>query len=417
MTSALSSAPSASTPESSTVLIPLGEPTLRPKEPARGFALFALGFRPFYLLAAALAVSIIPLWLAAFAGWMPLPTTLPPLAWHAHEMLFGFGCAVIAGFLFTAGRNWTGIDTPTGGALAALALLWLAGRAAMLAGPGAVGALVDLAFLPLVAIALGRVLVKAGSRRNYFVLVLLGALAGANLLFHLRAAGTVGGDPMQGVHLALALIITLATVIGGRVIPMFTVNGLRGSVSIAANTRHDAVAIALTVTALLSWALALPAALSASLAALAALAQLNRILRWHPWATRRVPLLWILHLSHAWIAVGLTLLALAEAGAVPLTAAIHGLALGAMSGLILGMITRTALGHTGRLLHAGPVETAAYVALHLAVLARVLPPLFAPQHTMAGLVVAAVGWCLAFGLYLFRYGPMLVRARVDGKPG
>ena len=399
------------------MLIPLGEPTRRPQAPARGFALFALGFRPFYLLAATLAVVIVPLWLAAFAGHIRLPTTLPPVAWHAHEMLFGFGCAVITGFLFTAGRNWTGIDTPTGAALAALALLWLAGRVAMMAGPGGVGAAIDLAFLTLVAIALGRVLVKAGSRRNYFVLVVLGALAGANLLFHLRAAGAVGGDPMQGVYLALALIITLTTVIGGRVIPMFTVNGLQGAVSIPVHTRHDVVAIALTVAALLGWALALPAVVSAPLAAAAALAQANRIVRWRPWATLRVPLLWILHLSHAWIPLGLALLALAEIGLVPRSAAIHGLALGAMSGLILGMITRTALGHTGRLLLAGPVETAAYVALHLAVLARVLPLLFAPAYTMAGLVIAGIGWCLAFGLYLLRYGPMLVRVRVDGKPG
>ena len=246
---------------------------------------------------------------------------------------------------------------------------------------------------------------------------LLAALAGANGLFHLRAAAVVDGDPMQGVRLALALIITLTTVIGGRVIPMFTVNGLQGAVSIAQHTRHDTVAIALSVAALLAWALALPAGVSMPLAAAAALAQANRIVRWQPWATLRVPLLWILHLSHAWIPLGLTLLALSEAGLVPRSAAIHGLALGAMSGLILGMITRTALGHTGRLLQAGPVETAAYVALHLAVLARVLPLLFAPHHTMAGLMVAALGWCLAFGLYLLRYGPMLVRVRADGKPG
>ena len=399
------------------MLIPLGEPTLPSKRPAQGFALFALGFRPFYLLAAALAVVIVPLWLAAFAGWLVLPTALPPVAWHAHEMLFGFGCAVITGFLFTAGRNWTGIDTPTGGALAALALLWLGGRVAMLAGPGGLGAVVDLAFLPLVAIALGRVLVKAGSRRNYFVLLLLAALAGANGLFHLRAAAVVDGDPMQGVRLALALIITLTTVIGGRVIPMFTVNGLRGSVAIATHTPHDFAAIAFTVAALLAWALGLPAVVAAPLATAASLAQINRVVRWLPWATRRVPLLWILHLSHAWIPAGLALLALAEAGVVAASAAIHGLALGAMSGLILGMITRTALGHTGRLLQAGPIETAAYVALHLAVLARVLPMLLAPEYTLLGLVVAALGWCTAFALYLIRYGPMLVRTRVDGKPG
>jgi len=399
------------------VLIPLGEPTLRPKTPPRGFALFALGFRPFYLLAAGLAVVVIPLWLAAFAGHLSLPTALAPMAWHAHEMLFGFGCAVIAGFLFTAGRNWTGIDTPSGAPLAAIAALWLAGRVAMLTGPSMGGALVDLAFLPVVAVALGRVLIKARSKRNYFVLVMLAALTAANGLFHLRSLGTLQGDPLQGPYIALALIIVLTTVIGGRVIPMFTVNALRGDLYIAQNTRHDTVAIALTAVSLLGWALGLPAPAMGALALAGAAAQLNRILRWAPWRTVKVPLLWILHLSHGWISIGLLLLALVQWGLLPQSAAIHGLALGTMSGLIIGMITRTALGHTGRLLEAGRIETAAYVALHVAVLARVIPLVIAPGLYMAGLHLAALGWCLAFALYLWRYGPMLVNPRVDGRPG
>jgi len=399
------------------MLVTLDEPKRRDRPPPRGFALFALGFRPFYLLAATFALLAIPLWLAAFGGHLALPGDIAPLAWHAHEMLFGFACAVIAGFLFTAGRNWTGIDTPSGAPLAALALLWLAGRAAMLAGAGVAGAAVDLAFLPAVAVALGRVLIKARSRRNYFVLVMLAALAGANLLFHGRVLGWWPGDPLQGAHLALALIIVLTTVIGGRVIPMFTINGLRGSIYIAQNTRHDLVAIVLTLLALLAWALELPGAAAGALALAAAAAQLNRVLRWQPWATRRVPLLWILHLSHGWIPLGLTLLALVEWGLLPGSVAIHGLAIGTMSGLILGMITRTALGHTGRPLEAGPVETAAYLSLHLAVLARVLPLLLAPGLYMAGLHLAALGWCLAFALYLYRYAPMLVNQRVDGRPG
>jgi len=399
------------------MLVSLEDPKRRDRRPPRGFALFALGFRPFYLLAAAFAVLAIPLWLAAFGGHLALPGDIAPLAWHAHEMLFGFACAVIAGFLFTAGRNWTGIDTPSGVPLAALVLLWLAGRAAMLAGAGVAAAAIDLAFLPAVAVALGRVLIKAGSRRNYFVLVMLAALTGANLLFHGRVLGWWPGDPLQGAHLALALIIVLTTVIGGRVIPMFTVNGLRGSIQIAHNTRHDLVAIVLTLLALLAWALEMPSAPAGALALAAAAAQLNRVLRWQPWATLRVPLLWILHLSHGWIPLGLALLALVNWGLLPRSAAIHGLALGTMSGLILGMITRTALGHTGRLLQAGPIETAAYVSLHLAVLARVLPLLLAPGLYMAGLHLAALGWCLAFALYLYRYAPMLVNQRVDGRPG
>lgn len=399
------------------MLIPLGEPTRRPPPPAGGVAIFALGFRPFYLLAAALAVIAVPLWLAAYAGHLRLPGDLPPVDWHAHEMLFGFACAVIIGFLLTAGRNWTGLDTPSGLPLALLAGLWIAGRLAMLGGPSVIRSLVDLAFLPVAAFALGRVLVRARSRRNYFVLVVLGALAAANVLFHARALGLLAGDPLQGTHFALALVIVLTTVIGGRVIPMFTVNGLRGAVGYLPSPRRDVAAIGLTALALLAWAGRLPAGIAGALAIAAAAAQLLRISRWNGWAARKVPLLWILHLSHTWIPLGLVLLALAQWRLLPASAAMHGLALGTMSGLILGMITRTALGHTGRMLVAGPVETAAYVALHVAVLARVLPPIVAPGVYPEGLHVAALAWCIAFALYLVRYAPMLWRPRVDGKPG
>ena len=399
-------------------LIPLGEPTSRPQQPPRGSALLALGFRPFYLLASALALIAVPLWLAVLAGAMQLPTEMPGLAWHAHEMLFGFACAVITGFLFTAGRNWTGLETPTGAALAALALVWLAGRLAMLFGPSPALSLIELSFLPLVAFALGRVLLRAGSKRNYFVLVLLGALFAANALFHVRILGLVEGNPLQGVHFGLALVIVLTTAIGGRVIPMFTINGLRAQdLYIAQSPRLDIAAIALTAAALLGWAAQIPAAAGSALAIAAAAAQLARIARWHPWATRRVPLLWILHLSHGWIPLGLILLALSQQGLLPVSAALHGLALGTMSGLILGMMTRTALGHTGRMLVAGRIETTAYVAIHVAVLARVVPAIAAPSLYMAGLHLAALAWCLAFGLYLLRYAPMLWHPRVDGKPG
>lgn len=396
-------------------IIPLAEPRRKPVEPPRGCAVFALGFRPFYLLAALLAVLLLPLWILLLAGAIRLQPALPALLWHGHEMLFGFAAAVIIGFLFTAGKNWTGLATPSGATLAGLAALWLAGRLAMLMAPPWLAALVDLAFLPLAGLALGRVLIRAGSRRNYFVLVMLAALTLANALVHAGANAWLAVSPLLGLHLAIALIAVLCTVIAGRVVPSFTANALR--VTTWRHARVDQLAIAATAGSLLVWACDGPAALLGSLALLAALAQAVRCWGWRPLATLRVPLLWILHVSHGWLIVALLILAASAAGWVGSNLAVHVLTVGTISGLILGMITRTALGHTGRLLKAGGIETACYLLLQLALLARVLPSLFWPMAYMPGLHASATAWALCFALYLWKYVPILWRPRVDGQPG
>ena len=393
-------------------LIPLEEPTTK-RIPPDTFSLWALAFRPFYLLAATLAVIAIPVWAVAFSGGLQLP--IPGMWWHAHEMIFGFAVAVIIGFLFTAGRNWTGLDTPTDGLLAMLAGLWLAGRLAMAFGSGAWVAGVDLAFLPVAAFLLMRVLVKAKSKRNYFVGVLPGLLALANLVFHLAVLKVIEVDPLMAMHLALGLIVVLETVIGGRVIPMFTANGIRG-IKQWRDKRVDWAAAIATGVALLLWATG-AGAWAAIVSIAAALLQALRVGGWNPWATRKVSLLWILHLSYIWIPIGLALIGLAQLGVLPRTAGIHALAIGATGGLIIGMITRTALGHTGRMLVAGPVEAAAYVLVQLAVVIRVLTVVAIPAAAVGGVHAAATVWSLGFGLYLWRYTPFLLRARVDGKAG
>lgn len=397
-------------------LIRLDEPTTK-RIPPDTFSLWALGFRPFYLLAALLAVLAIPLWAVVFAGGMNLP--LPGIWWHAHEMIFGFAVAVIIGFLFTAGRAWTGLDTPTGKPLAALAALWLAGRVAMLLGSGWWVAVIDLAFLPIAAGLLMRVLVKAKSRRNYFVGLLPILLAKANLLFHLGANGTIAFDPLQATHLALGLIVVLETIVGGRVIPMFTFNAVRG-VKQWRNLRLDWAAAIATGVALLLWALGAGdgrGAWPGILALLAAVLQAVRLGGWNPWATRHNPLLWVLHMSYLWIPLGLALIALTQFGVLPRSAGVHALAIGATGGLIIGMITRTALGHTGRMLAAGGAETAAYALVLLAALVRVVTVTLIPAAHIGGVHAAATLWTVAFALYLWRYTPFLLRARVDGKEG
>jgi uncharacterized protein involved in response to NO len=394
-------------------MLNLNEKLAGPAPQSSSFALFALGFRPFYLLASAFAALAIPLWILVLSGVVALP--MPGVLWHAHEMIFGFAVAVIVGFLFTAGRNWTGLPTPTGGQLAALAGLWLLGRIGIAFSGGALAALIDVAFLPTAAIALALVLIKAESRRNYFIIVLLSVLALANIAFHLARFDALALDPLRPLWFALSLITVLETVIGGRVIPMFTASALRG-VKQWQNRRFELATIAMTAIALLLWVLDL-ALIGAPVAAVAAALQFARCIGWNPWAARRTPLLWILHIAHLWIPVGLTLLALVQWGVLPPSAGVHALAIGATGGLIIGMITRTALGHTGRMLVAGKVEVTAYVLVQLAAVSRVLTVIAFPSLALSGIHLAATLWALAFGLYFIRYLPWLIRSRPDGRPG
>lgn len=393
-------------------LIRLDEPSTK-RIPPDTFSLWALGFRPFYLLAALFAAIAVPVWAVAYSGAIELP--MPGIWWHAHEMIFGFAVAVIIGFLFTAGRNWTGLDTPTGKPLMVLAGVWLAGRLAMAFGSGAWVAIVDLAFLPVAAGMLLRVLIKAKSKRNYFVGALPAMLALANLFFHLAALGVIEADPLTAMHLALGLVVLLETIVGGRVIPMFTFNAVRG-VKQWRNVQVDWAAAIATGIALLLWALG-AGAWAGAVSLVAAALQAVRLGGWNPLATRGHPILWVLHLAYLWIPLGLALIALTQFGVLPRSAGIHALAIGATGGLIIGMITRTALGHTGRMLIAGGIETAAYALVLIAALVRVLTVGFLPVAQLGGVHAAATLWSIAFLLYVWRYAPFLLRARVDGKEG
>ena len=377
--------------------------------------LLRLGFRPFYLLAAALAALAIPLWMAGYQGMLPaLPAA--NVLWHMHEMVFGFAGAVIVGFLFTAGRNWTNLSTPDGGRLAALALLWLAGRAAMLLAPGVPALLVDGLFLPLCAVAFGRVLVQARSKRNYPVCGILALLSLANLLFHAAANGWIALSPLAPVHGAILLVTVLEAVIGGRVIPMFTRNGAPGSQPVSVAWR-DKASIALLAATALAWVAGAPAAATALCAFAAAALNAARLLGWAPLATLRTPLLWVLHLAYAWIVAGLLLLGFAALGIGSASSAFHALAVGGMSGLIIGMITRTALGHTGRLLRATRAESAMYLLLQAGAVGRLCANLLPAGWRDAALLASALAWTAAFLLYLLVYAPYLSQARIDGREG
>jgi uncharacterized protein involved in response to NO len=378
-------------------------------------ALWALGFRPFYLLAALLAVVAVPLWLARYLGYMAAAPAIT-LGWHMHEMVFGFGVAVVVGFLLTAVRAWTGVWTPRGARLAGLALVWVAARVAMLTAPAWLAAGIDLLFLPLAAFALYRVLKQAGNKRNMFLVVLLALLTVANAAFHGAVLGLLPVSQVTPIHAAILVIVLIEAVIGGRVIPMFTDSAVPGTKSLVL-PRNDQIAMAVLVAAGAGWVFGAPAPLMAGLALLAACATGLRLMGWKPQRALNVPLLWILHLSYAWIPIGFVLLALAALGVGTASTAFHALVVGSMGGLIIGMMTRTSLGHTGRKLAAGKAEVAMYVLIQTGAVARVAAGMAPPQWRDAALVLSGLCWSLSFALFLLVYAPYLWRPRVDGKEG
>ncbi len=387
-----------------------------PAPPAgTGNALWLLGFRPFYLLAAGFAALAVPLWMAAYYGVLPHAGNVG-MAWHLHEMVFGMAVAVVIGFLYTAGRNWTGLWTPRGSHLMLLAALWLAGRLALLSGSGPWAALVDWLFLPLAAWPLWQVLRRAGNRRNYFMVALLALLAVANLCYHGAMLGYGDWSPVAPVRAAILVVVMMETAIGVRVLPMFTRNGAPGSQP-RIRPRLDQAGLATTALAAIAWVAGMPPVPLAVLAATAGVLTLVRLAGWQPQRTMKVPLLWILHLSYAWIGAGFLLLALAALGIVSASAAFHALAVGSMAGLIVGMMCRTSLGHTGRPLKSGRTEVCMFVAIQLAALARVVAALDTGAIRDVAMIAAAAAWALAFGLFAVTYAPKLCRPRIDGKEG
>ncbi len=381
-----------------------------------GWPLLRLGFRPFYLGAAVFGALAVPLWIALYLGALRTGLAIPPLLWHAHEMLFGFAAAVIIGFLMTAGKAWTGLATPRGATLGVLAGLWLAARFAALVAPYPVYAALDILLLPLVAAVLVRVLLRAGNRRNLPLAGMLLLLALANLLFHLSVSGSISLSPLLPLHAGLALVVLIECVMGGRVIPAFTMSA-RPGLKLTAEPVLERSVLSVTALALGLW-IFVPARPATGLVfALAAALHALRQWHWQPWGTRKRPILWILHAAYAWIALGFGLLALAQNGLIGETAGIHALAVGATGGLIIGMVTRTARGHTGRSLQVTKAEVLAYALVMVAAVLRVLATLVDPGWLRPSLILAAATWGAAFAIYAGVYGPWLLRARADGRDG
>ena len=390
---------------------------LHPKAPlaVAGFALWNLGFRPFYLLASLFSAFSVLLWAAQFSGYLP-SAYLQGQVWHGHEMLFGYTIAVIAGFLLTAVRVWTSEPTPSGVPLMALAALWVCGRVLVLTPFIMTAAVVNAAFPVAVAVAISIPLWRSRNVRNYFfvgLLVLVGALIFA---VHLALQGRFDLSPLLGLQLALDVVLFIMVVMGGRVIPMFTNNGVPG----ANATRHALVEKFALGTVMLLFAadlLQLPQTVIATIALISALAHGVRLYFWKPWRTLATPLVWILHAAYAWIVVHLALRGLSALELLAGSYATHVLTVGAIGGLTLGMMTRTARGHTGRPLIADGFELAVFMLIQVAAVVRVFGGMASPGLHVVSVQVSALLWAAAFGLYAVRYWPVLTRPRLDGKPG
>ncbi len=390
-------------------------------QPTHGrWPILALGFRPFFLLAAIFAAAAVPAWLLMYEGLLEPAPYLPPTIWHGHEMIFGFAVAVIAGFLLTATTNWTGRRTATGLGLGALAALWIAGRLGLLIPqtPAWLAVLLDVAFLPALAIVLAVPLLATGNRRNVVFPVLLLTLGCLNLSIHLGAAGAVDWDPSRAVRVAIDLILLMIAVLGGRVIPSFTKNALPHA-KVAPCPKASILALAsIAVLAIAEIASGNPL-VTGAVALAAGLINILRMRGWGTFATLRHPILWILHVGYGWLAVGLILRGVAElTDLIPLDAGTHAVTLGAVGSMIVGMMSRVALGHTGRSIVPAPMTVAAYWLVNLAALLRVLFSLVSDDTLRAAsLIGSGVLWSLAFLLFALVYLPILSRPRADGRPG
>lgn len=376
-----------------------------------GPAILSYGFRPFFLLAGLFAFVAMTSWIGALTlGW-PVGGGYGMLEWHAHEMLFGYTSAALAGFMLTAIPNWTGRLPVSGRPLLVLVLLWVAGRLAM-AAPGLVGLPIamgiDALFLPVLALVAGIEIASGRNWKNLKILAGLVALSVANIAFHLGVAGI--GSAMDTVRYGVGIYIMLIALVGGRIIPSFTRNWLakQGSRNLPAPFGHfDIAAILALLAALLSWSAIPDSAVTLALALVAAALHVLRLWRWRGWQTIEEPLLITLHVAYAFIPLGMLGIAMATLGWIAAPSALHILSVGAIGNMTLAVMARAGLGHTGRPTTASTRTALALLAIALSAVLRPFAEILPEQYHLL-LAASAAAWLVAFGLFVLEYGPMLL---------
>lgn len=385
------------------------------------FALFALGFRPFFLLAGVFAVVSVPLWAAAYVGFFAFPrSSLPGIAWHGHEMIFGYAFAVIAGFLLTAVRNWTQVPTLRGVGLALLALAWLGARLIWLFAPAAWvwAAVLDLVFGLGLVLAILFPILRVRQWKQLGIVAKVVAIALANGLFYWALAREWGEGLrwglMSGVYLVLALVFVMAR----RVLPFFIERGVDEPVTLRNRAWLEGASLVLLTALFVLDVFGEADDLAGGLAALLFVVHGLRLYDWYTPALWRKPMLWILYGAYAAATLGFALKAAAALGAVAPQLALHAWTVGGMGMMTLGMMARVSLGHTGRSVLVPPSAIVPAFGLSaLAFFLRVVGPLLLPAAYATWIVASGLAWALAFALFLWVYAPMLARPRLDGQPG
>lgn len=381
-------------------------------------SLFALGFRPFFLCAGFSALLLLAAWVCMLEGWIPFVSYYHSGSiWHAHEMLFGYTAAVITGFLLTAVRNWTGIETPTGAALAALTGLWLAGRIApILPLPDVAIAATNVAFFPALALSLYRPLWHGPNPLNRVFLALLAAMTVASVLVQLQSIGVTRDTAPQGIRLMLDVTLLTLLVVSGRVMPFFTERGVAGA-RLQSRVPVERLTFILAPLWLVANLLLPSSALAGTIALALSMVQAMRLVGWYDSRVWSVPILAVLYAGYVWLILGLALDGLAGMGRLPPFPALHALTVGAIGGFTLGMMARVSLGHTGRPMCSSMLTNLAFILLNVAAFFRVFMALFFPAKYADWILLSGTLWALAFAMFLWVYVPILIAPRVDGRPG
>jgi uncharacterized protein involved in response to NO len=386
--------------------------------------LLRLGFRPFFLSGAIFSIVAIILWLLMYKGAINLSPLGGGYWWHIHEMIFGFGCAIIAGFLLTAIQNWTGVRGAQGNTLLILFLLWLSGRIALLMPnifSDVLVTIIDLSFLPIVAYVLARPLIATKQYKNLFFVPLLLLFTLANLEMHLAIYFPQTFTITYAGYAGVMLITLLMSVMAGRVAPMFTANGTKTAKATPLpwldKVTNGSLAIAM-FSLIVQPIIGFSQQIFGIILIIAGIFQTMRWLRWRPWITLGVPLLWSFHFAIKFIAYGLIILGASYLiPEIPSNHMWHLLTVGGMGGLILAMISRVSLGHTGRPLSPPKAMTAAYIFITLAAIMRAFGPWALPEKSGLFIDISGTFWLFAFGIFVVTYAPMLMSGRKDGRPG
>ncbi|WP_137297500.1 NnrS family protein [Psychromonas sp. SP041] len=381
---------------------------------------FRLGFRPFFLAGTIFSVISALIWVALLTGKTTLPSQIPPSFWHAHEMLFGFTGAIILGFLLTAVQNWTGTPGLKGKKLAILFTIWLLSRLALFFLPPSlfwITFILEVSWMPLATIALAKSVISAKQWKNLFFVPLLIIMSTLNAISLLAVHSYQYITSQQAIWSMFFLVLFIIAVMGGRVIPFFTAKGTNTEKPVVILGLEYLCLAPLLLLAIIIWFPSL-SAFSVPLTLSCGLAHLIRLLRWKPLTTLPVPLLWSLHLSYFLLALGLIFYPLGILlPGLDSTSMIHLSAIGGIGGVILAMISRVSLGHTGRPLNPSKWMNIAFIATALSALARGFLPYLLPDLPLMAYAISALFWCSAFVLFIIFYAKMLFSARLDKRPG